>query len=60
MLATIGTTLTSVIGWVGSVVTALFGESGALADLAPLIYIGVGVTLLLFGVKVVKGMFWGA
>lgn len=60
MLATIGTTLTSIIGWVGSVVESIFGAEGALAELAPLVYIGVGVSLLLFGVKVIKGMFWGA
>ncbi len=53
-LSNIGTVLTSAIGWVGSVVTAMFGETGQLSDLLPFIAIGLGVGVLGLGVRYVR------
>lgn len=50
----IGTVLTAAIGWVGSVVTAMFGENGQLADLLPFIALGLGVGILGLGVRYIR------
>lgn len=60
MTAAITTALTTVIGWVGSVVTALTGEAGELAALLPLLAIGIAVSALMLGVKAIKSFAWGA
>ena len=60
MIAAVTSALTTVIGWVGTVVTALTGESGALAGLLPLLAIGVAVSALMLGVKAIRSFAWGA
>lgn len=60
MLAEVTSALTTVISWVGSVVTALTGESGALKELLPLFAIGISVSALMLGVKAIKSFVWGA
>lgn len=52
--------LTTVIGWVGTVVTALTSETGDLKELLIMFGITVGVSALLLGVKVVRSFTWGA
>lgn len=53
-ITNIGTVLTAAIGWVGNVVSAMFGTDGALADLLPFIALGLGVGILGLGVKYVR------
>lgn len=53
-LTQIGTVVTQGITWLGSVVTALLGESGALNDLVPFIALGIGVGIIGLGVKYVR------
>lgn len=60
MLTAVTDGLGTVIGWVGTTVSALVGESGALAELLPLLAIGVSISALLLGVKVIRSMIWGA
>lgn len=60
MLAAVTSGLSTVIEWVGTVVTALVGESGALNELLPLLAIGVAISALMLGVKVIRGVIWGA
>ena len=60
MLETVTSALTTVIGWVGTVVTALVDESGQLADLLPLLAVGVSVSALMLGIKAIKSFIWGA
>ena len=60
MLELVTSGITSVIGWVGTVVTAIVGEGGQLAELAPLFAIGISISAILLGVKIVKSMVWGA
>lgn len=60
MLEAVTSALTTVIGWVGTVVTALVGDSGQLSDLLPLLAVGVAVSALMLGVKAIKSFIWGA
>lgn len=60
MLAAVTSAITTVIGWVGTVVDALVGEAGALSELLPLFAIGVAISAILLGIKVIRGMIWGA
>lgn len=59
MLAAVTSGVTSVISWVGSVVTAL-NTGGALAALLPLFGVGIAVSAVLLGVKVIRSLVWGA
>lgn len=60
MLTHVTSGITTVIGWIGAVINALFGESGALSMLAPLFAIGVAISAIMLGVKLIKGMIWGS
>lgn len=60
MLEAVTSGLSTVIEWVGTVITALVGEAGALAPLLPLLAIGVAVSAVFLGIKVIRGMIWGA
>lgn len=60
MVDAVTSSLTAVIGWVGSVVTALTGASGELKDLLPLLAIGIAVSALMLGVKAIRSFAWGA
>lgn len=55
--------LTSVLGWVGTVVKSLLGSgetAGALAPLLPLLAVGVAISVFLFGLKAIRSVTWGA
>lgn len=60
MIEAVGTGITSVIGWVGNVITAMTGTEGALNELLPLFAIGISISAVLLGVKVIKSVVWGA
>lgn len=60
MLEAVTSGITTVIGWVGTVVDSLVGEAGELAALLPLFAIGVAISGIMLGIKVVRGMIWGA
>lgn len=60
MLNAVTTAVSTVIGWVGTVVTSLTGESGELAQLLPLFAIGVACSAFMFGMKAIRGVTWGA
>lgn len=60
MLDAVTSGLTTVIGWVGTVVTALVGEAGQLNELLPLLAIGVAISGLMLGIKVIRSVIWGA
>ena len=49
MLDAVTSGLSTVIGWIGSVVTALTSSSGALKDLLPLFAIGIAISAILLG-----------
>lgn len=58
MLDAVTTALTDVIGWVGTVVTSI--TTGDLASLLPLFAIGIGISVLLFGIRAIRSIVWGA
>lgn len=60
MLSAVTSALSTVIEWVGTVVTALVGQNGALSELLPLLAIGVAISALMLGVKAIKSFIWGA
>jgi hypothetical protein len=60
MLAAVTSGLTTVIGWVGTVITAITGENGALAPLLPLFAIGIAISVVFLGIKAIRSIVWGA
>ena len=60
MLTFVTDGITTVIGWIGTVVKAIVGTGGALAELAPLFAIGISISAILLGVKIVRSIIWGA
>lgn len=60
MLEAVTSGLTTVIGWVGTVLDALVTTEGDLATLLPLFAVGVAISVVFLGVKVVKSIIWGA
>lgn len=59
ILSVLGSTLTQVISWIGSVITALVGDSGAFKALMPLVFIGVALALIFAGVRAIRKLVWG-
>lgn len=59
MIAEVTTALGTVIEWVGTVISSLTTTDGDLGALLPLWAIGVAISALLLGVKVIKGFAWG-
>lgn len=51
MMTAVTTALTTVIQWVGTVLTALTGEQGQLAELLPLFAIGIAISAFLFALN---------
>lgn len=60
MLEAVTSGISVVIGWVAEVVTALVGEAGQLKELLPLFAIGVAISAILLGIKIVRGLIWGS
>ena len=60
MLEAVGTGITSVIGWIGQLVTAITTTEGGLSALLPLFAIGISISAILFGIKAIKSIIWGA
>lgn len=50
--------LTDVLSWIGTVIESLL--SGDLAALLPLFAIGIVVSVIMLGTKVVRSFTWGA
>ena len=59
MLESVTSGLTTVIGWCGTVVNSLVGETGELKVLLPLFAIGVACTAVKFGIGIVRSFTWG-
>lgn len=60
MLDAVTSGLSTVIGWVGTVITEMTTTGGALYQLLPLLAIGVSVSALMLGAKVIRSFIWGA
>lgn len=59
MMEAVTTALTTVIDWVGTVVSALTSTDGKLSALLPLMAIGIAISALMLGVKAIKSFAWG-
>lgn len=60
LLSDIGTTLSSVLGWFGDMVTALVTTNGELNGLFPLLALGIAISICFAGIKIVRSFAWGA
>lgn len=60
MLAAVTSGITTVISWIGSVITAIVGENGAMSELLPLFAVGIAISAILLGVKVIRSVVWGS
>ena len=60
LLSAVTSGITTVIGWIGAVLDSMIGESGELAALLPLFAIGIAISAILLGVRVVRSFIWGA
>lgn len=63
MLSAVTDAISTVLGWVGTVITSLItggSSAGALNPLLPLFAIGVAISAIMLGIKVIKGFIWGS
>ena len=63
MIAAVTSSLTTILGWVKTVIDSILtaGEqAGALNALLPLFAVGIGISVLFLGIKVIKSIVWGA
>ena len=58
-LTTIGDALSEIITWLGNVVTAITSSEGALGALMPFLAISIGISILMLGIRVLRGFIWG-
>ena len=60
MLEAITSSISVVLGWIGTVVESLLTAEGDLYALMPLLAIGITVSAIFLAVKVIRGLIWGA
>lgn len=60
MIEAIGSALTSMLGWLGNVVSAVVTADGELSALLPVFALAVAGTAVMFGIRVLRGFTWGA
>lgn len=58
MLEAVTSAISTVVGWVGTVITALTGTNGDLAPLLPLFAIGIAISALLLGIRIIRSVVW--
>lgn len=59
MIDSIKETFTQIITWIGEFVTALTATDGTLAPLLPLFAIGIGISLAMVIMKLIRKITWG-
>lgn len=68
LLDAVTSAIGTVISWIGMVIEALIGTAGAdaashvgaLAELLPLFAIGIAISAILLGVRVIRSFIWGS
>lgn len=60
LMTAVGNGMTSVLGWIGTVVDNLIGADGKLNALLPLFAVGIAISAIMLGVKLIRGLIWGA
>lgn len=59
VLTNLSATFTEIIAMIGDVIDALLSSSGGWAAILPWFTVGIAVSLVLLGVKVISGLVWG-
>lgn len=63
MLTEVTNGIGTVIGWIGTVISAIVtggSEAGALNALLPLFAIGISISAILLGIKIIRSIVWGS
>lgn len=60
MLSYVTEGIETVIEWLAIVIGQVFGPDTSLSMLAPLFAIGISISAILLGVKLIKSMVWGS
>lgn len=60
LLTQITSTLAIVLGWFGDMVTAMVTAEGDLNGLFPLLALGICISIVFAGIKIVRSFAWGA
>ena len=60
MLAAVTSSISTVLGWIGTVVTSLTDSQGDLHDLLPLLAVGIAISAVMLGVKMIRNVTWAA
>lgn len=60
MLEAVTSAITTILGWIGTVIDSLLTANGDLNALLPLFAVGVAISAVLLGVRVIRSFIWGA
>lgn len=60
MLEAVTSAITTVLSWCGTVIQSLLDTGGALGPLLPLFAVGVAISAVMLGVKMIRSFIWGA
>ena len=60
MLTAVTNALGTVIDWCGTVISSITDTSGDLKELLPLFAVGIAISVVFLGVKVIRSIVWGA
>lgn len=60
MIEAVTSAITTLLGWIGTVIDSLLTADGDLNALLPLFAIGVAISAILLGVRVIRSFIWGA
>lgn len=63
MLTAVTSALTTVVGWVGTMINALVGSgetAGQLSELLPIFAVGIAASAMFLAVKGIRSLAWGA
>lgn len=60
LMSAVTNALSTVISWIGTVLTALTTTDGDLNPLLPMLAVGIAVSAIMLAVKAVRSFAWGA
>lgn len=60
MIGSVTSAISDVLGWIGTVINSLLDTSGDLNALLPLFAVGVAISAIMLGVKMIRSFIWGA
>lgn len=60
MLEAVTSAITTVLGWIGTVIDSLLTADGDLNALLPLLAVGIGISAIMLGARVIRSFIWGA